>query len=64
MKDQNETDKDTKFVKEENEPTRKYIFQKNGITKTGFAIIILFLILIIIGIYISGIFFENTTVNP
>lgn len=63
MEDKKETDKDVKFVKEETEPTRKYIFQKNRITKTGFIIIVLFLALLILGIFISGIFFGETPVD-
>jgi hypothetical protein len=59
-----ENDKDTEFIKEENEPTRNYIFQKNKITKTGVVIIIAFLALITIGLIVSGVFFESPTENP
>lgn len=62
--DQKETDKNTEFVKEEHDPKRDYIFQKTGITKTGFWIIIAFLILIIIGLYVSGVFFAAPTKTP
>ncbi len=62
--DEKETDLDTEFVKEENQTTRNYIFQKNKITKSGTFIIIALLILIIIGIVVSGIFFEAPTKNP
>ncbi|MGB7395753.1 MAG: hypothetical protein WA913_15305 [Pricia sp.] len=63
-KDKKETDKDTEFVKEENQSTRNYIFQKSGITKTGFIIIVIFLIILIVGLAVSGIFFEVPWKNP
>lgn len=62
MKDEvdKETDKDTKFVKEEYEPTRNYIFQKSNITKIAVVIVIAFLVLLILGIIASGTaFFES-----
>ncbi|NNE77213.1 MAG: hypothetical protein HKN31_09090 [Pricia sp.] len=62
--DEKEKDENTEFVKEENDPKRGYIFQKTGITKTGFWIIIAFLVLIFIGLAVSGIFFETPTKNP
>ena len=62
--DKKETELDTEFVKEENQKTRNYIFQKNKITKSGTLIIIAVLILIIIGIVVSGVFFEAPTENP
>lgn len=49
----------TEFVKEEGEKKEEYIFQKNTITKTGMYIIIGFLILLAIGLLVSGVFFEN-----
>ncbi len=52
--DEKETDKDTEFIKEENKSTRKYIFQKNTITKVATIIVIAFLILLVIGLVASG----------
>lgn len=62
--DEKEKDVNTELVKEENNPKSNYIFQKTGITKTGFWIIIAFLVLIFIGLVFSGIFFETPTKNP
>jgi len=62
--EEKEKDQDTEFVKEEHDPKRGYIFQKTGITKTGFWIIIAFLILIAIGLIVSGIFFGAPAKNP
>ena len=49
----------TELIKEEGETKREYIFQKNAITKTGMYIIIGFLILLVIGLFVSGVFFTN-----
>lgn len=57
-------EEDTELVKEADNPKRNYIFQKTGITKTGFYIIIAFLVLLIIGIIVSGVFFESPAENP
>jgi hypothetical protein len=55
-----EDDVDTELVKEEHEPTRNYIFQKSTITKVAVIIIIGFLVLIVLGLVISGVdFFES-----
>ncbi len=62
--DEKETDQNTEFVKEEHEPTRNYIFQKNTITKTAVIIIIAFLVLITIGLVVSGVFFETPSKSP
>ncbi len=45
-----------KFVKDEDEERRDYIFQKNSKTKKGAKFIILVLFLLIIGVIASGIF--------
>jgi hypothetical protein len=56
--EEKEKDQGTEFVKDERDPKRGYIFQKTGITKIGFWIIIAFLILIAIGLIVSGVFFD------
>lgn len=47
----------TKFVKEPEEPTREYIFQKNSKTKKAVYIIIVFLIILGLGIILSALNF-------
>jgi len=53
------TDEDTKIVKDENDKTTNFIFQNSKITKTGFFIIIAFLILLIVGVIVSGVFMDQ-----
>ncbi|HEA22072.1 MAG TPA: hypothetical protein ENH87_14290 [Pricia antarctica] len=48
----------TEFVKEENESKEEYVFQKNTKTKTGTYIIVGILIILVIGILISALFFD------
>ncbi|WP_430908086.1 hypothetical protein [Maribacter sp. 2-571] len=43
----------TQFVKEPEEPTRDYIFQKNGITKTATFIVVGFLVVLIAALLVS-----------
>ena len=62
--DEKQAAEDTEVVKEKNDPKRNYIFQNNKITRTGFFIIIGFLILIILGIVLSGTFFGSEVKNP
>ncbi|SEL01769.1 hypothetical protein SAMN04488008_102630 [Maribacter orientalis] len=50
---------ETKFIKEEEEKTKQFILQKNTKTKLGVTIIMVFLIILVIGIIISKIFFNN-----
>ncbi|MGJ8715298.1 MULTISPECIES: hypothetical protein [Maribacter] len=54
-----ENTEETKFVKEPEEDTREYILQKNKKTKLGVTILTAFLVLLIIGIIISNVFFNN-----
>ncbi|WP_419213128.1 hypothetical protein ACNR9Q_03030 [Maribacter sp. X9] len=49
----------TKFVKEPEEKTEQYILQKNKKTKLGATILVVFLIVLVIGIIISNMFFSN-----
>ncbi|MEP3372548.1 MAG: hypothetical protein ABJL43_12905 [Maribacter dokdonensis] len=51
--------KETKFVKEPEEETREFILQKNKKTKLGVTILISFLVILIIGIIVSNVFFTN-----
>ncbi|WP_161595312.1 hypothetical protein [Maribacter aurantiacus] len=48
----------TEFVKEPEKEKRGYIFQKDKKTKLGTAIVIGFLVLMILGVVLSGIAFE------
>jgi hypothetical protein len=50
---------ETKFVKEPEEKTQEFILQKNKKTKLGVTILIAFLVILIIGIIISNVFFTN-----
>ena len=50
-----EIDPKTKFIKDSDEETREYILQKNKKTKTAVIIIAAFLILLVVGIIISGV---------
>ena len=63
-KDVKQPEENVEFVKEADNPKRNYIFQKDGITKSVFFIVVACLILIIIGIVVSGVFFESPTENP
>jgi len=47
----------TEFVKDEDDKHDKYVLQKNTKTKTAVYIIIGFLVLIILGVIVSAIFF-------
>lgn len=58
--DEKQPQENTEFVKEKNDPKRNYIFQKTGITITGFIIMVAILIIIVFGIIYSGIFFQKS----
>ncbi|MEP2280306.1 hypothetical protein [Maribacter sp.] len=50
---------ETKFVKEPEEETQEYILQKNKKTKLGVTILVAFLVILVIGIIVSNVFFTN-----
>lgn len=52
-------EENTEFVKEEENPTRKYIFQKNKKTIIATVIILVFLIFLVLGLTLSGVFLDN-----
>lgn len=52
-------EEEAKLVKEPEKETRNYIFQKNTKTKVGTAITIGALVLLIIGIIVSAIYFGS-----
>lgn len=52
-------EEETKFIKEPEEPTRNYIFQKNGITKTATYIVAGFLVVLVIALIISILYFGS-----
>lgn len=49
----------TEFVKDEGEKKEEYIFQENTKTKTGTYIIVGVLLLLVIGIIVSALFFGS-----
>lgn len=59
--DKKESDKNTEFVKEGHDQKKSFVFQKNMITKIGVIIIAVFLIIIIIGLVVSGTSFFNSS---
>lgn len=52
-----EVEQKTEFVKEEEQDTQQFIFQKNTKTKIGTWIIVGFLVILIAGIVLSGLDF-------
>ncbi|GMN04684.1 hypothetical protein MTsPCn5_00720 [Croceitalea sp. MTPC5] len=50
-------EENTQFVKDEDNETRKYIFQKNKKTVTGFYIVLIALLMLVAATIISGIAF-------
>lgn len=51
----------TEFIKDNGETHDQYILQKNTKTKTAVYIISAFLILIILGVIVSAVFFGNSS---
>ncbi|WP_299129050.1 hypothetical protein [uncultured Winogradskyella sp.] len=47
-------EENTKFIKEEDEQTSKYIFQKNTKTKFGFVFFVVVLVVLILGVILTG----------
>lgn len=52
----NSSNQETEIVKDKNDKNENYIFQNTKITKTGFIIIVVFLIICIVGVLASGVF--------
>ncbi len=46
------------FIKEENEKTKNYIFQKDTKTITTTAFVAIVLIILVIGVILSGLYFQ------
>ncbi len=63
VKDEKQPREDAEIVKENDNPKRNYIFKKSGVTRVGFFIILAILILVAIGVLLSGLFFE-TSMTP
>ncbi|MCM4150702.1 hypothetical protein DHD05_03780 [Arenibacter sp. N53] len=52
-------EENTQILKDENDPSDNYIFQDNKKTKIGAAIITAVLLIILAGLILSGLIFEN-----
>ncbi|MFD2791068.1 hypothetical protein KCTC52924_01728 [Arenibacter antarcticus] len=52
-------EENTELLKNQNDPTRNYILQKNKKTKIGASIITVILVLILVGIIITGFIFDS-----
>ncbi|MEB8328889.1 hypothetical protein OO009_05940 [Flavobacteriaceae bacterium KMM 6897] len=52
-----ENDSNTKFVKEEGNQTQQFILQKNSKTKMAAIIITIVLVLLVVGLFVSGFIF-------
>lgn len=46
------------FIKDENEKTRNYIFQKDSKTIFTTTFVVIMLVLLVIGVIVSGLYFE------
>ncbi|MUH35565.1 hypothetical protein D9O36_06920 [Zobellia amurskyensis] len=57
VQDEKIKNEETEFVKESHDPKQEYIFQKSGITKKGFFIIIAFLVVLVVALVASGVVF-------
>ncbi|WP_276165354.1 hypothetical protein [Zobellia alginiliquefaciens] len=57
VRDEKVKNEKTEFAKEAHDDKREYIFQKNSITKKGFFIVIAALIILTIGLIVSGVAF-------
>lgn len=55
----NKETEETKFVKQPEENTQQFILQKNKKTKVGVTILVAFLVLLVIGVIVSNMFFTN-----
>ncbi|MBW8241815.1 hypothetical protein K1F50_03315 [Muricauda oceani] len=60
MKGKKQSEENTELVKEKDNPKRNYIFKKNGATKTGFTVILIILIIVAIGVLLSGLVLETS----
>lgn len=52
-------EENTQILKDENDPKENYIFQDNKKTKVGAAIITAILLIILVGLILSGVIFKN-----
>lgn len=59
--DNKQTNEETEFVKDEQEPKKKYIFQNSKITIAAVVIVVAFLILLVVGLVVSGTSFFDSS---
>ena len=59
-KDEKQPEENMEFVKEKEDSKENYIFKKSKITKIGFLIVLVIFILVVVGVVLSGLYFETS----
>jgi len=60
IENEKQPEEKTELVKEQDNPKRNYILKKNGATKTGFIVVLVILIIVAVGVLLSGLIFETS----
>lgn len=55
-----EMDRNTELIKKEHDSKSEYIFQNSPITRKGLAIILSFVLVLLVGLWLSGVIFTDT----
>ena len=59
-RDKKQPEENMGFIKEKENPKSNYIFRKSKITQIGFLIVLVIIILVVVGVVLSGLYFETS----